>query len=357
MDSVVEAIEIAGKKIGPGQPCFIIAEAGVNHNGDMNLAHRLIDTAGEADADAVKFQSFVTDELVAHKAPKARYQIETTGDPGSQYKMLKSLELSADQQAELKAHCERIGILYLCTPYENTSIDILDRMEIAAFKIASTDTTNMPFLRYMATKGRPVILSTGMSTLAEVEQAVNTLHAGGLDGKVAILQCTSEYPVPVGEVNLRAMLTLQQAFACPVGFSDHTEGVGASPWAVAVGACIIEKHFTLDHNMVGADHRASLEPDQLAELVRTVRDVEAALGDGIKRPMPRELPNKPLMQKSLMARRRIRMGKIITSGDLTCKRPGFGLAPSWFDLVVGKRAAEDIPKDGILNLSSVDWRE
>lgn len=354
---MADSFSIAEKKIGPGYPAFIVAEAGVNHNGDMHLAHRLIDSAAEAGADAVKFQSFVTEELITPEAAKADYQLETTGEPGSQYKMLKALELSADQQAELKAHCEQAGILYLCTPYENTSIDMLDRMGVAAFKIASTDTTNIPFLRYVASKGRPVILSTGMSTLGEVEEAVDTLRAGGLDGKIVILHCTSEYPAPISETNLRAILTMRQAFGCPVGFSDHSPGVGASPWAVALGACMIEKHFTLDRDMVGPDHRASLEPDELSALVRTVRDVEAALGDGIKRPMPSELPNKLLMQKSLVVRRNIHVGGIIMPNDLTCKRPGFGLAPSWFDRVVGKRAAVDIPKDGVLTLSSIDWRE
>ena len=354
---MIQPVQISDRLVGPGQFCLIIAEAGVNHNGDMHLAHQLIDAASEAGADAVKFQSFVTEELITPEAPKAEYQVETTGEPGSQYKMLKGLELSADEQAELKAHCEQMGILYLCTPYENTSVGMLDRMGVVAFKIASTDTTNLPLLRYVASKGRPVILSTGMSTLGEVEQAVNTLRAGGLDDKIVILHCTSEYPAPVREANLRAILTMQQAFGCPVGFSDHTPGLGASPWAVAVGACVIEKHFTLDRNMVGPDHRASLEPDELSALVRTVRDVEAALGNGMKRPMPSELPNKPLMQKSLVARRGIRAGDTITSDDLTCKRPGFGLAPAWFDRVVGKRAVVDIPKDGVLTLSSVHWSE
>ena len=353
----MDQIMLGDRPVGRNAPVLIIAEAGVNHNGDIHLAHRLIDVATEAGADAVKFQSFVTEELITAEAPKASYQVETTGDPGSQYKMLKALELSADEQTELKAHCEQVGILYLCTPYENTSVDMLDRMGVAAFKIASTDTTNIPFLRYIASRGCPVVLSTGMSTLGEVEQAVDTLRAGGLDGKIVILHCTSEYPAPVGEVNLRAILTMQQAFGCPVGFSDHTPGVGASPWAVAVGACVIEKHFTLDRHMVGPDHQASLEPSELSALVRIVRDVEAALGDGIKRPMPSELPNKPLMQKSLVARRSIRAGDTITSGDLTCKRPGFGLAPSWFDRVVGKRAAVDIPEGGVLTLSNVDWSE
>jgi N,N'-diacetyllegionaminate synthase len=352
---MIQSVQIARHLLGPGQPCLIIAEAGVNHNGDMALARRLIDAAVKAGADAVKFQSFITEDLITPQAPKAGYQVETTGEPGSQYAMLKALELDASQHAELKAYCEHAGILYLCTPYENRSIDMLDRLEVAAYKVASTDTTNVPFLRYLASKGRPVILSTGMSDLGEVERAVETLRGGGLEGKLVLLHCTSEYPAPLRELNLRAMLTMQHAFGCPVGFSDHTPGVGASPWAVALGACVLEKHFTLDRQLPGPDHRASLEPGELAELVQTVRDLEAALGDGIKRPTPAELGNKPRMQKSLVACRAIRRGQVITAEDLACKRPGDGLSPAWFDRVVGKRAAVNISKDEALSLSNVEW--
>lgn len=354
---MIKPVMIGNRPVGPGQPCFIVAEAGVNHNGDINLAHRLIDAAAGAGADAVKFQSFVTEELVTPGTQKAGYQVETTGKEGGQYEMLKVLELSADQQTELKAHCDRTGLIYLCTPYENTSLDNLDRIGIAAFKVASTDTTNIPFLRYMAGKGRPVVLSTGMSTLGEVEQAVEALKAGGLEDKIIIVHCLAEYPAPPDEANLRAILTLQQAFACPVGFSDHTPGIGVSPWAVAAGACLIEKHFTLDHSLAGPDHRASLEPLELIALVKTLRELEAALGDGIKRIMPSELGNKKVMQKSLVARRAIKAGEIINTEDLTCRRPAVGLAPSWFGRVVGKRAAAAIAKDEILTLSSVDWTE
>jgi N,N'-diacetyllegionaminate synthase len=354
---MIAPVRIGNKLVGPGQPCFIIAEAGVNHNGDMLLAHRLIDAAAAAGVDAVKFQSFITEELITPDAPKANYQVEATGESGSQYMMLKSLELSADQQVELKAHCDQIGIIYLCTPYEQESAQMLDHMGIAAFKIASTDTTNTPFLKFLASKGRPTILSTGMSTLGEVEQAVNALLCGGLDDKIVILHCTAEYPTPTREVNLRAILTMQRAFVCPVGFSDHTLGIGASPWAVAVGACVIEKHFTLDRNMAGPDHRASLDPAGLSDLVQSVRDVEAALGDGVKRPMPCEIHNKPRMQKSLVARRRISAGDIISPDDLTCKRPGYGMPPSWFDRIVGKKAAVDIPQDGVLTIISIGWEK
>jgi N-acetylneuraminate synthase len=352
---MINYVEIDKYRIGAGYPCFIIAEAGVNHNGDMNTAHRLIDAAVKAGADAIKFQSYVTEDLITFDAPKADYQVETTGANSSQYEMLKALELSAKQQMELKDHCDEANILYLCTPYETSSADLLERMNVSAFKVASTDTTNIPFLRYLARKGRPAIVSTGLSTLGEVEQAVNTLRQEGLTDKFVLLHCTAAYPAPIHEVNLRAIQTMQQAFQCPVGFSDHTTGIGASPWAVALGACVIEKHFTLDRNLPGPDHRVSLEPDTFRQLIKTIRDLEAALGDGIKCPTNSELPNKPKMQKSLVAAHQISKGQVIKETDLTCKRPGEGLPPIWFDRIVGRLAKIDVAKDSLLLLSSVDW--
>lgn len=354
---MIKPARIGKRLVGPDQPCFIIAEAGVNHNGDVEIGRRLIDAAAKAGVDAIKFQSFITEELITPDTKMANYQIKSTGKQGTQFKMLKALELTADEQVELKAYCEDRGIIYLCTPYENKSIDMLDHMGVDAFKIASTDTTNIPFLRYIANIGRPVLLSTGMSTLGEVEQAIKTLRTGGLDGKIVVLHCTSEYPVPISEVNLRAILSMQEAFGCPVGFSDHTSDAIVSSWAVAVGACVIEKHFTLDHNMIGPDHKASIEPDELSILVENIRNLEVAMGDGVKRVMPSELQNKPLMQKSLVARRNISTGEIITPDNLMCKRPGFGLNPSWFDRVVGKRSAKNISMDEVLTLASVDWSE
>lgn len=354
---MTNSVQIGKFQIGPSNPCFIIAEAGVNHNGDMKLAHKLIDAAAKAGADAVKFQSFVAEDLVTPQAAKADYQVHTTRDGSGQFDMLKKLELSGDQQAELKSHCDKSDILYLCTPYEEKSADLLEHIGISAYKIASTDTSNIPFLRYLARKNIPVIFSTGMSTLGEVEESINELKLHGLDGKIIILQCTSEYPAPVKDLNLRAMKTMELAFCCPVGFSDHTRGIGASPWAVAAGACVVEKHFTLDKNMKGPDHRASIEPEELKELVRTIRNVEAALGDGIKRPMPSEIANKPPMQKSLVATHAISAGEVIHTRDLTCKRPGDGLLPKWFDRVVGKKAAKDISSGEILNLDSVIWSD
>ena len=349
-------VQIGDRFVGDEQPCLIIAEAGVNHNGDVDLAYRLIDAAVEAGADAIKFQSFVTEELITVSAPKADYQLRSTGHQQSQQEMLEALELSAEAQSQLARRCDEAGILYLCTPYDHRSIDLLDEIGVPAYKVASTDTTNLPFLRYVASKGRPVILSTGMSTLGEVEAAVGALDDSGLPEKIVLLHCTSEYPTPFAEVNLRAMATLEQATGRPTGFSDHTPGIGASPWAVALGACVIEKHFTLDRDMPGPDHAASVVPRELCELVRTIRDVEAALGDGIKKPMPSELPNKQRMQKSLVVRRTLAAGEMIRSEDLTCKRPGDGLPPAWFDRVVGRRVAVDVRADEVLTLGSIDWR-
>ena len=354
---MIKPVKIEDFIIGYGNPCFIISEAGVNHNGDMELAHKLINVVAKAGADAVKFQSFVTEDLVTPKAQKAIYQVETTGQNGGQFDILKKLELSKDQQKELKSHCDEAGILYLCTPYEEQSADLLEEIGVAAYKIASTDTSNIPFLRYLAHKDIPVILSTGMSSLGEVEEAVNELRFHGLEGKIILLQCTSEYPAPVNEINLRAMKTMEVAFGCPVGFSDHTPGIGASPWAVAAGASVVEKHFTLDRNMEGPDHRASVEPDELEGLVRTIRNVEAALDDGIKRPMPSELQNKTRMQKSLVAIRSIPTGEIIKTTDLACKRPGNGLPPKWFDRVIGRKAAKQIQKEEALKLNSIIWSD
>ena len=352
---MIKPVTIKDFIIGPGNPCFIIAEAGVNHNGDISLARKLIDAAAKAGVDAVKFQSFIPEDLVTPQTEKALYQIETTGKKGSQFDMLKKLELSKDQQAELKGYCDKIGILYLCTPYEKKSADMLEEIGVSAYKVASTDTSNTPFLRHLAQKNIPVLLSTGMSTLGEIEESIAELKKYGLDGKIVVLHCTSEYPAPVNEINLRAMKTMEIAFKCPVGFSDHTPGIGASPWAVTVGACVIEKHFTLDCNMEGPDHRASIEPMELSELVMTIRNVEAALGDGIKRPMPSEMANKSQMQKSLVATRPISAGEVILESDLTSKRPGSGLTPNWYYSIAGKKATKNIPENSLITLADIDW--
>lgn len=348
-------VRIGKFTIGASYPCMIIAEAGVNHNGQMDLAHRLIDEAVQAGVDAVKFQAFVTEELVTHSAPKANYQLKTTGDSGSQFQMLKKLELTPDDHAELQSHCVSENILYLCTPYDTISVDMLDQLNVSAYKIASTDVTNIPFLQYVAKRNRPILLSTGMSNLAEVEMGYNAIYGINKNAELILLHCTSEYPTPVQEVNLRAITTLQHAFACPVGFSDHTPGIGASPWAVVLGASVIEKHFTLDKSLPGPDHKASLEPQELANLVSHIHDVELALGDGIKRPSPSEMANKQFMQKSIVARRPISAGQMITLEDVTSKRPGTGLSPQWTDRIVGRKASRAIATDESIQLRDIEW--
>jgi len=227
---------------------------------------------------------------------------------------------------------------------------------VDAYKIASTDTSNIPFLRYLAKKNIPVLLSTGMSDLGDVERSVNELKTNGLERKIIILQCTSEYPAPTADINLLAMKTMETAFHCPVGFSDHTPGIGASPWAVAAGACVIEKHFTLDRDMEGPDHKASINPKEMKELVRTIRNVELALGDGMKKIMPSEAKNKSKMQKSLVTVNKLSAGQIIQYSDLTCKRPGTGLPQKWFDKVIGKKATKDIDKEQVLTLDDISWK-
>jgi len=349
-------VRIKEYEIGSKKPCFIIAEAGVNHNGDIRIAHQMIDAAKLAGVDAVKFQNFKASELVTVHSQKADYQLKTTRGDNSQLSMLLALELSEQEHGQLKKHCDDAGILYLCTPYGQNSADQLERIGVDAYKIASTDTSNIPFLRYLAKKDIPVILSTGMSNLGDVEESIHELKVNGLGGKIIILQCTAEYPAPVEDINLRAMKTMELAFGCPVGFSDHTPGIGASPWAVAAGASLVEKHFTLSRSMKGPDHSASVEPKEMAQLVETIRNVELALGDGMKRIMPSERKNKSKMQKSLVAAHPISAGQIIKPQDLTCKRPGTGLLPNWFDRVIGKQAAKSINQDDVLTLDAISWK-
>lgn len=346
-------IRIGERLIGHGQPVFIIAEAGVNHNGDLDRAIAMIDAAVAARADAVKFQTYSTEALITRTAPKAQYQSLTT-DPGeSQFKMLKRLEISEEFQRQLVKHCRQRDILFLSTPYDEGSADQLEDLDVSAFKVASTDTTNIPFLKYLARKERPIILSTGMCNLGEVEEAVFAIKDEN-NQDIVILQCTAQYPAPIQEMNLKTMATMRKAFRCPVGFSDHSEGIGASPWAVAAGACVVEKHFTLSRKLPGPDHRASLEPEELTELVKTIREVEQAMGDGIKRPTASELPNKLTHQKSVVARRNIAEGQIITSEDLTCKRPGTGVRPRYLEKFVGLRARRNIAADELLDWTLVE---
>jgi N,N'-diacetyllegionaminate synthase len=351
---MADVLQIGGRTIGGHAPALVIAEAGVNHNGDPTLAHALIDAAADAGADCIKFQSFVATEIVVPSLAKADYQQRSGDATESQISMLRALELNADVFAALMAHCERRGILFLSTPYDEPSVRMLDRLGVAGFKIASTDTTNTAFLRLVGGLGRPILLSTGMCTIDEVAQAVGTLEAEGAN--FALLQCTSQYPAPVADTNLRAMRTLESRFGRPVGFSDHTEGLGVSAWAVAAGACIIEKHFTLDRRMDGPDHAASIEPAELRELVGTIRAVETALGDGIKRIMPSEAGNKPMMQKRLVARRALLEGEAIDADMLACKRAPSGLPASAWDSVMGRKTARAIAANESITAEHLHWQ-
>jgi len=326
---------------------YIIAEAGVNHNGSVAVAKRMIEKAKDLGADAIKFQTFRTEALVTRGAQKAGYQVRETGTKESQFEMLRRLELDAPAHSELLAHCRKTGIAFLSSPFDEASADLLDSLGVERFKLGSGELTNLPLLTHVAAKGKPIILSTGMATLGEVELALETVRrTSGVE--VTLLHCVTEYPAPVEQINLRAMHTLRTSFAVPVGYSDHTEGSEIAIAAVALGASMIEKHFTLDRNMEGPDHKSSLEPDEFARMVREIRRVAFALGDGIKRPAACELPNILVARKSVVAARPIARGATISRADLAIKRPGSGIAPSDLDKVVGRRAAVDLSADDVL---------
>ena len=327
---------------------FIIAEAGVNHNGSLALALRLADAAKASGADAVKFQTFRADLIATRSAHKAPYQERTTAHAESQFEMLQRLELDAAAHRCLIDHCRQIGIQFLSSPFDAQSADLLATMDVPLYKVPSGEITNLPFLKHLARKGRPLILSTGMSTLGEVEEAVNVLQAAGAS-KLTLLHCVTEYPAPYAEVNLRAMHTLKCAFGLPVGYSDHTPGIDIAIAAVALGAEVIEKHLTLDRSLPGPDHAASLEPSELQQMVVAIRHVEAALGTGIKAPAPCELPNLSVARKSVVAARLLPAGHQLRIGDLDIKRPGNGLAPKLLPELIGRTLRAGLAKDEIIS--------
>ncbi|MBI2870722.1 MAG: N-acetylneuraminate synthase [Candidatus Omnitrophica bacterium] len=347
-----EVIEIAGRKVGHDEPCFIVAEAGVNHNGDIRQAFRLVDAAQAAGADAIKFQTFRSEKVISVHAPKAGYQRETTGSSESQLNMAQRLELSFDAFREIAAHARKKGILFMSTPFDEDSADFLDELGMPVFKIPSGEITHLPFLEIVARKGRPVILSTGMSTLDEVETAVRTIFQTG-NRRLILLHCVSAYPAPHQEVNLRVMHSMRSVFAVPVGFSDHTQGIEVALAAVALGACVIEKHFTLDRTMPGPDHRASLAPDELRALVTSIRNVESALGDGNKRPRASEMDVRAVARRSIVAARVLRAGTRLAERDLTLKRPGTGLASKDMPSVIGRVTRRALAKDELLDWSAL----
>ncbi len=334
------------------QKIFIIAEVGVNHNGSLEFAKKMIDMAAWAGADAVKFQTFSADNLVTRNASKAQYQIETTPQSESQYEMVKRLELDLNAHKELMTCCREKGIEFLSTPFDLPSIDLLNGLGLQTFKIPSGEITNLPYLRKIGAFGKGLILSTGMSDLGEIEDALNVLEEAGTPrSRITVLHCNTEYPTPFQDVNLKAMQTIAVAFPrVEVGYSDHTLGIEASIAAAAMGASIIEKHFTLDRNLEGPDHKASLEPDELKAMVIAIRNVELALGDGIKRPSPSETKNIPLARKSIVAARNIHKGEVFSEENITVKRPGMGISSMRWDEVVGQKANCDYRKDSLIKV-------
>ena len=330
---------------------FIIAEAGVNHNGDIRLAYKLVDAAKEAGADAVKFQTFKAENVVSKIAEKAEYQKETTNSEESQYEMIKKLELSFEDFVKIKDYCDKKGIIFLSTPFDYESVDFLESL-VPLYKVGSGEITNLPFLEYIAKKGKPIILSTGMSTLGEVEEAVKTIINVTSSLPLVLLHCVSNYPAKYEDVNLKAMLTLKEAFELPVGYSDHTLGIEIAIAAVALGAKVIEKHFTLDRGLPGPDHKASLEPDELKKMVKAIRNVEKALGSGVKRPTQSELKVMKVARRSLVATRDIRAGEVVKESDILIKRPGTGILPKFKEIIIGMRLTRDVKKD-----NPFDWED
>jgi len=341
------AIEIAGRAIGDGHPCFVIAEAGVNHNGDPRLAGELVRVAAEAGADAVKFQTFAAERLATAAAPKASYQVARTERDESAQAMLRRLELDRDDHVQLIADCKSAGVMFLSSAFDEGSADMLDELGVDAFKVPSGEITNVSYLRHVAAKKRPLIVSTGMSTLEEVEVAVAAIRETA-DVPFVLLHCVSLYPAPLAGTNLRAMETMRARFGVPVGYSDHTEGLTAALAAVALGAAVIEKHFTVDRALPGPDHAASLEPDELRALIQGIRGVESALGDGVKRPLPEEAETAVVARKSVVAATDIQAGAAIERDMLAIKRPGTGLPPAKLDWVVGRAARRAIPAGTVI---------
>ena len=328
---------------------LVIAEAGVNHNGDLNLALRLVEAAAQAGADVVKFQTFQAQELATSQADKASYQKEATGKVEGQLAMLQKLELAPEQHLHLINHCQACGIEFLSTAFDPVSIDLLASLKLKRWKIPSGEITNLPYLRKIGSFKQPVILSTGMANLSEIEAAIDVLaQAGTTPDQLTVLHCTTEYPAPLGEVNLRAMQAIAQAFSVPVGYSDHTDGITVPIAAVAMNAKVIEKHLTLDRTMEGPDHRASMETGQFAAMVQGIRSIERAMGDGIKRPTASERTNIPIVRKSIVAARVIQAGELFTPDNITAKRPGTGISPMHWDELMGRNASRAYAPDELI---------
>ena len=333
---------------------FVIAEAGVNHNGSIEIAKKLIDVAVEAGADAVKFQTFNVDNLVIRSAKKASYQKKNTDSSESQFQMLKKLELNKSAHKAIISYCKKKKIMFLSTPFDHKSIELLNSLKMSIFKIPSGEITNLPHLRHIGQLGKDVILSTGMSTLKEIKNALSVLTGSGTPlEKITVLHATTEYPCPLDEVNLSAMKTISETFSVRVGYSDHTQGIEVSIAAVAMGATVIEKHFTIDREMEGPDHKASLEPEELKLMVQSIRNIELAYGNGDKKPTKSEINNKTHARKSIVAKRDIKKGQAFTVENISAKRPGNGISPMRWDEVLGRKAERNFSKDEPIALSDL----
>ena len=346
-------IDIAGRKVGPGHPCFIIAEAGVNHNGDTALAKQLIEVAVEAGADAVKFQTGKAERVVSSSAPKADYQLRNT-DPGeSQLEMIRQLQLSHQAHVELQAHCKESGVIFMSTPFDTGSADFLAELDVPVFKIPSGEVNNLPFLDHVARKGKPVIFSTGMSYLDEVGEAVRVIQAAGCHNLI-LLHCVTNYPANAADANLRAMQTMADGFGLPVGYSDHTLGIQVPLAARALGACAIEKHFTLDRNLPGPDHRASLEPSELKDMIQGIRIVEQALGHGRKEPTDSEANSRQVVRRSLAVMVDVSPGQVLSEHMITQLRPGTGIAPASMHQLVGRTLRRSLRSGELIKWSDLE---
>lgn len=328
---------------------YIIAEAGVNHNGDINIAKKLVDIAKEAGANVVKFQTFQADNLASKYAQKAKYQLHTTNEKESQKEMLKKLELTYDMHVDLIQYCKKIGIEFMSTPFDMDSIDLLESVGMNLYKIPSGEITNLPYLRKIGSLKKSVIMSSGMSTMAEVKEAIKVLYESGATD-VSVLHCNTQYPTPMQDVNLNVMNSIRKEVGVRVGYSDHTEGIEVPIAAVAMGAEIIEKHFTLDKTMEGPDHKASLEPDELKAMVKAIRNIEMALGDAEKIPTSSEKDNIAIVRKSIVAKRQIEAGEIFSEDNITAKRPGTGISPMFWDRVLGTIAKRKYEEDELIEL-------
>ncbi len=340
---------IGPHRIGRGKRCFLIAEAGVNHNGSPHRAMRLVKEAARAGADAIKFQTFKTTRLTTKSARTAFYQRDGTGGEMSQAKMLKKLELPLTSYRSILSECQRQGILFLSTPFDESSADFLDDLGICAFKISSGDLTNLPFLSYVAKKKKPMILSTGMATLAEVRAGVHAVRMTG-NKNLVLLHCVSAYPTEPKDVNLMAMETLRKTFHVPVGFSDHTKGIVVSLSAVALGATILEKHFTLDRALTGPDQKISIIPDELRALSKGIGDIHLAMGDGVKKPVIAEKETAGMSRRSLVAKRDLVKGEVLNHLSVDILRPGTGLSPDWLPKLIGRRVNRNVDSGSLLRL-------